>query len=111
MSTSSCVVLVTAPSPAAAVELARTLVTERLVACGNVLPGVHSVYRWAGGVEEATEALLVLKTQQSRVPDVVARVTELHPYEVPEVIALPIEAGLAAYLGWIDESTTQQENA
>ena len=99
--TDALVVLVTAPTPDRAAEIARALVEERLAACGNVLSGLRSVYRWEGRVQEDAEALLVLKTTRARFEALRARVLALHPYEVPEVIALPIVAGHDAYLDWI----------
>ncbi len=104
--TDALVVLVTAPSVQQAVELARALVEERLAACGNVLPGVRSVYRWEGSVREDAEALLVLKTTRARLEALRERVLALHPYQVPEVLALPVEAGSAAYLAWISAETS-----
>jgi periplasmic divalent cation tolerance protein len=101
------VVLVTAPDAEVAKTLARTVVEERLVACVNVLGGVHSVYRWQGKVEEAAEVLLVMKTVQDRLSPLVARVKELHPYKVPEVIALPVETALPAYAAWIADETSR----
>ncbi len=98
------VVLVTAP-PRRARALARALVERRLAACANLLPGVRSVYRWKGRVEEARETLLVLKTTAARVPALHAAVRELHPYEIPEGIALPVAAAIAAYAGWVREET------
>lgn len=103
--TEALVVLVTAPSAERAAELARALVEERLAACGNVLPGLRSIYRWEGKVQEEGEALLLLKTTRARFEALRARVLALHPYEVPEVLALPVEAGSAAYLAWVAEST------
>ena len=99
------VVLVTAPSPEKAAELARALVAERLAACGNVVPGVRSIYRWEGEVHDDAEALLVLKTTRGRFEALRDRVLALHPYDVPEVIALSVEAGSAAYLAWIGAET------
>ena len=98
------VVLVTAP-PRRAPALARALVRRRLAACVNLVPGVRSVYRWKGRVEEARETLLVAKTSAARVPALLAAIAELHPYEVPEGIALPVVAGLAPYLRWIADET------
>lgn len=95
------VVLVTAPDADTAARIARTLVEEKLAACGNVLPGVRSIYRWQGNVEEAQETLLVLKTARARFKEIVDRVRALHPYEVPEVVAVPIEAGFDGYLDWV----------
>ncbi len=99
-------VLVTVPEAGKAAELARALVEERVVACGNVLPGVRSIYRWEGRIQDEAEVLLVLKTTRRRIPDLLARVRALHPYEVPEILALPVEAGNEAYLGWVMESTS-----
>ena len=103
--TDAVVVLVTAPTPERAAEIARAVVGERLAACGNVVPGIKSVYRWEGKVQEDEEALLVLKTTRARFDALRARVLALHPYDVPEVIALPVEAGSAAYLQWIAAET------
>ncbi len=99
------VVLVTTPTPERAAEIARALVEERLAACGNVVPGVRSIYRWEGKVQEDAEALLVLKTTRGRFEALRERVLSLHPYDVPEVIALPVEAGSAPYLAWIAAET------
>lgn len=99
------VVLVTSPTPERAAELARTLVEERLAACGNVVPGVRSIYRWEGKVEDEQEVLLVLKTTRARLEALRARVLALHPYQVPEVLALSVEAGSAAYLEWVAAET------
>lgn len=103
--TDALVVLVTTPTPERAAEIARALVDERLAACGNVVPGLRSIYRWEGKVQEDAEALLVLKTTRARFDALRARVLALHPYELPEVIALPIEAGSAPYLAWIAAET------
>jgi len=99
------VILVTAPDESSADNLARRLVDERLVACANILPGLRSVYRWRGTVEEASEVLLVLKARRADVGVVAERVEELHPYEVPEVIALDVTAGHAPYLDWVISET------
>src|SRR5512139_1160832 len=103
--TDALVVLVTTPSPERAAEIARALVEERLAACGNVVPGLRSIYRWEGKVQDDLEALLVLKTTRARFEGLRERVLALHPYQVPEVIALPVEAGSAAYLAWIAGET------
>jgi periplasmic divalent cation tolerance protein len=95
------VVLVTAPTPERAAELARALVEERLAACGNVVPGVRSIYRWEGKVQDEAEALLVLKTTRARFDALRDRILALHPYEVPEVLALRVEAGSERYLAWV----------
>jgi len=99
------VVLVTAPTAEQAAGLARALVTEKLAACGSVIPGVRSIYRWQGEVHDEAEALLVLKAPRQRLQALTERVVALHPYAVPEVIALPIEGGNRRYLEWIVQST------
>jgi periplasmic divalent cation tolerance protein len=98
------VCLVTAPDVEAAWRIARTLVEERLAACVNVMGGVRSVYRWEGAVEEAQEALLVVKTTRERFAALRDRITSLHPYQVPEVVALPVEDALASYRAWVESS-------
>lgn len=103
--TDAIVVLVTTPGPEKAAEIARALVDERLAACGNVVPGLRSIYRWDGEVREDAEALLVLKTTRERFDALRARVVALHPYEVAEVIAIRVEAGSTPYLRWITDET------
>ena len=95
------VVLVTCPSTDTAAAVARTLVEEGLAACGNVLPGLRSIYRWEGKVHDEPEVLLVLKTTAPRFEALRARVVALHPYEVPEVLSLAVDAGHAPYLAWV----------
>ena len=85
--------------------MASILVTERLAACVNVLPEMESIYRWKGQVETDHERQLVMKTTAGRVAALKARVHELHDYEVPEFIVIPIVGGSEAYLNWIREST------
>lgn len=97
------VVLVTTPDPEAALTLARDLLAEKLIACGNVVPGVTSVYRWEEEVREDREALLVLKTHRDRVGDLVRRIPELHRYDVPEVLVLNVESGSEPYLDWVTD--------
>ncbi len=99
--TDALVVLVTTPDAGKAAEIARALVEERLAACGNVVAGLRSIYRWEGKVQDDAEALLVLKTTRGRFEALRERVLALHPYAVPEVIALAVEAGSAPYLEWI----------
>jgi periplasmic divalent cation tolerance protein len=104
------VILVTAPDREVALDLARRLVDESLAACGNVVPGITSIFRWEGSVQEDPEALLVLKVHESRVPEIVQRIPELHPYDVPEVLVLGVEAGFRPYLDWVaSESGVQAE--
>jgi periplasmic divalent cation tolerance protein len=103
---SQCViVLTTLPADGDAGALARTLVAERLAACVNVLPPMVSIYLWKGGVEEASERQLVIKTTAARVTDLQNRLKTLHPYEVPEFLVLPIAEGSRDYLSWVAEST------
>jgi periplasmic divalent cation tolerance protein len=100
-----CVVLVTCP-PGEAPALAENLVEERLAACVNVVPSVRSVYRWEGKLAREEEALLVIKTRRDRFEALRARVVALHGYAVPEVIALPVEAGFGPYLEWVTRETS-----
>lgn len=84
-------------------RIARALVEGGLAACVNIVPAVTSVYRWKGRVERGEERLLVVKTRADRFEALREAIISLHPYELPEVIALPIEAGHAPYLAWLDE--------
>jgi periplasmic divalent cation tolerance protein len=98
--TDALVVLITAPGDQAE-ALARTLVEERLCACVNLVPGVRSIYRWQGEVQADAETLCVVKTERAAFERLRARVVALHPYDVPEVVALPVELGHAPYLAWL----------
>lgn len=98
------VVLMTAPDAAAAERIARALVDERLAACVNIVPEVRSVYRWEGKVEESREVMLVAKTRQSLFGRLEARVRELHPYDVPEIVSIPLTDGSRPYLSWLDQA-------
>ena len=100
------VVLLTGPTAEALQAIGGSLVEERLAACVNVLPGVKSIYRWEGAVEESDEALAIVKTTVARLPGLEARVGELHPYELPEILAVEPDGGSIAYLNWIRESVT-----
>ncbi len=95
------VVLVTAPNDASPQRIARALVEERLVACVNIVSAVRSVYRWQGAIQEDDETLLIMKTRADRCEALAERVTDLHPYDLPEVLSLPVSAGSAAYLDWV----------
>jgi periplasmic divalent cation tolerance protein len=99
------VVLVTAGDADEAARLGRALVEERLAACVNVVGPIRSIYRWQGAVEEASEHLLIVKARAADVAALEARVRALHSYEVPEVLALPVRAGSAAYLAWLADAT------
>ncbi|HET9234230.1 MAG TPA: divalent-cation tolerance protein CutA [Candidatus Eisenbacteria bacterium] len=98
-------VLTTAPNGEVAAELAATLVEERLAACVSRLPGLISRYRWQGAVEEETEVLVLLKTRASLESALLQRLVEIHPYEVPEALVLPVSGGHPPYLDWLTEAT------
>ena len=100
-----CVVLCTVPNEEVGRGIARILVEERLAACVNMTAGLRSLYRWQGEVCEEAESLLIIKTRRERFAALSARIGELHPYTVPELIALPLTAGAAPYLAWLDEET------
>lgn len=99
------VVLSTFPGPEAAAEAAHRLVAERLCACVNVLPHIRSIYVWQGEVANNPEALCIIKTTRARYPALEARLAELHSYEVPEIVALPVAAVRDSYLAWVVEET------
>ena len=107
MATDVILVLVTAPSTDKAAELARALVEEGLAACGNILPGLRSIYRWEGQVQDEPEALLVLTTRAELFEPLRARVVQAHPYQCPEVLRLEVAEGHAPYLQWVRESTAR----
>ena len=98
------IVLITAPDREVAAGLGRALVEERLAACANLVPQITSIYRWEGAVQEDSEVLMVVKTSAGRVAALTERVLALHPYEVPEVLVLPVESGAATYLDWVRAS-------
>lgn len=105
MTTEPCqIVLCTCPDRDTARQIAAALVEEKLAACVNILDGVESVYRWQGKVESAQETLLVIKTTQTAFTMLRDRIVSLHPYELPEVVAVPIVDGLDAYLNWISQA-------
>jgi periplasmic divalent cation tolerance protein len=98
------VVLTTTPSEEEARKIARTLVSERLAACVNIIPKIESIYRGQDKVEEAREYLLLIKTTESAFPRLQEKLKELHSYELPECIALAMTAGSPRYLKWVDDS-------
>ena len=98
------VVLCTVPTLETAERIAQAVVERRLAACVNVVPGLVSIYRWKGALQRDEERLLIVKTRAERFEALRAAIVELHPYEVPEVVALPVIAGHAPYLTWLDES-------
>ncbi len=104
--TDAMVVLTTAASDEEAVRFIRTLLDRRLIACGTLIPGARSLYRWQGKVADEREVVIMLKTRSARLDSLRSAFTELHPYKVPELLALPVEAGLEKYLDWINGETT-----
>lgn len=97
-------VFVTCPEPSVAESIITTLVNERLVACGSILPGLTSIYRWKGVVETASECLVVLKTNTHLLSELESRISELHPYEVPEILSVEADRANATYARWVDEN-------
>lgn len=98
------------PDTRSAQALAHVLVQSKMAACVNLLPGVQSVYRWQGKIEQANEVTLFIKTTQARYHQVEQAILAAHPYDLPEVIAMPL-TGHAAYLHWIKQETAQDEHA
>jgi periplasmic divalent cation tolerance protein len=103
MPTQTVVIFSTAP-PADSTAIARVLLDRRLVACVNVIP-VRSFYRWKGEFCDDQEHLLIAKTTEEKAGEVIAAIRAMHPYEVPEIIAVPVIAGHAPYLEWVDQET------
>lgn len=97
------IVVMTAPDEATGADLAARLVEERLAACVNLVPGVRSVFRWEGRLEDISEVMLLAKTVERSVDALRARVVELHPYDVPEVLVFPVALGHGPYLDWVRE--------
>jgi len=101
MERSALVVLTTLGSEPDARKLVSALLQSRCIACGTLLPGGRSLYHWEGGLKEETEVVVLLKTHVSKWEALVAAIRELHPYEVPELLALPVDRGLDSYLSWL----------
>ena len=99
------VVYITAPGEEEAAGLARTLVEEKLAACVNMVSNVRSIYSWQGRIEDDKELLMIVKTQRHLFDRLAAKVREIHSYDVPEIIALPIVEGSPDYLRWLQDST------
>ena len=99
------VIFVTASGREEAETVAHTLVRDRLVACANILGGVRSLFHWQGKIDRADEQLIVMKGRSAHFQRIEQRIRELHSYEVPEIIALPVVAGSAPYLNWLREET------
>jgi periplasmic divalent cation tolerance protein len=96
------VVLSTFPNPEKAADIAKVVVGEQLAACASLVPTVRSIYRWQGELHDDTETLAILKTSRDRAEQLAARLVALHPYEVPEVVIVPVEGGHAPYLAWVE---------
>jgi periplasmic divalent cation tolerance protein len=107
MNTDICEVVVTAGDAEALATLTRTLVDERLAACGQNIASIRSIYRWEGAVQDDPEARVALHTRRALVPELVERVKALHSYDVPCVIALPVVAGNPAYIEWVLAETRE----
>ena len=98
------IVLCTVPDRDTAEDIANILIAENLAACVNIIPGITSVYRWEDRIEQAEELILVIKTGGDAYRALQAKISDLHPYELPEIIAVPIQDGLPAYLNWLTQS-------
>ena len=98
------IALNTCPNTETAQKIAHSLLEHGLAACINIIPTVQSVYRWQGKIEQENEALLMIKTRKDKFTQLESLIRRLHPYELPEIVAVPIEAGTKEYLNWIDQS-------
>ncbi len=105
MPASALITLCTCPSQTVAEEIASALVEQGVAACINIIPAITSIYKWQGRLERSDEVLMLIKTDRSRYPDLEQALTALHPYELPEIIAVPVEQGLAGYLNWVTQCT------
>ncbi|RUQ33883.1 MAG: divalent-cation tolerance protein CutA [Candidatus Competibacteraceae bacterium] len=105
MDSQALVVYCSCPDQAIAERIAEAMVNERLAACVNLISGLTSIYRWEGQLQRDTELLLIIKTRSAVYPQLQARLRQLHPYQLPEIIALPIHTGSADYLNWIAANT------
>ena len=99
------VILVTAVNQEEAVKIGEGMVNAKLAACANILPGIHSIYRWKGKVVKAQEVLLILKSTKLRYRALEKAIKAMHTYETPEIIALPVKDGLNQYIGWVCSQT------
>jgi len=106
---SAAFVYITTESAAQAESIGRALVEARLAACVNILPGMHSLYHWQGSIASAQETVLIAKTRMDLTEALTAKVKELHTYDIPCVVVLPVVAGLPDFLQWIDAETTHPE--
>ncbi len=101
MDKNALLIITTAPDDATSEQIANALIEQGLAACVNILPGMRSIYKWRGKLESGHEQLLLIKAQQSAYAAIEKQIEALHPYELPEIIAVSIDAGLPAYLDWI----------
>lgn len=101
--------LTTCPDPDSAERLAEALVAEHLAACANLIPSLRSIYRWQDAIQRDAEVLLLIKTTRARYPALQARLPQLHPYELPELVAVEAADGLPAYLRWVADATRPVE--
>jgi periplasmic divalent cation tolerance protein len=108
--TTGLLILTNLPDQQSANALARRLLEQGLAACVNIMPPVQSIYRWQGVIEEATEVSVMIKTTVARYDALQQAIMAVHPYEVPEIIAIPIRAGLPAYLDWLQKETSGDED-
>ena len=99
----------TCPDEGVAEHIAEALVSRQLAACVNIIPKIRSIYRWQGNIERDWEVLLLIKTRKAQFQALEASIIELHPYELPEIVAVSVETGLADYLRWIDSSLEPEE--
>jgi periplasmic divalent cation tolerance protein len=104
--TDAMIVMTTVASPDEAVQLIRTLLDQRLIACGTLLPGARSLYRWEGKVADEQEVVVLLKTRSARLDLLETAFADVHPYKLPELLALPVAGGIARYLEWLNDETT-----
>ncbi len=107
MTTNAHIVINTCPDTETARKLARALVEEKLAACVNIIDSVRSIYRWKGEIQDDGEVLLLIKSGIDQFPALCDRLQELHPYELPEIVAVPISMGLPGYLDWLINPDTQ----
>ena len=105
---STLLILCNCPDEEVANRIALAVLESGLAACVNILPRVQSLYRWQGKIESATEIPLLIKSTAANYPALEAAIQKLHPYDIPEIIALPVERGLPAYLNWVAAETVQQ---
>lgn len=103
-------VLTNVPDADTAHAIAHQIVEQSLAACVNILPGLHSVYRWQGAIDSASELMLMIKTTQTRYRKLEDTIKKMHPYEIPEIISIPITGGFSPYLQWIGQETQKHPN-